>query len=137
MTSAMPALTVEFPMVLLRHTLPDGSWHFDWLLGRCGLDEAKSTPDVRDVVAMRVFGRVDAAAPGPGDQGVAERLPDHRRLYLWHEGEVSGGRGVVERVACGSWRGVLETGGGLRFEARFDGGRWRRWLCEDGRARVG
>lgn len=52
------------------------------------------------------------AAPGPG--GAVERpsasaeilkvtrLPDHRRLYLTFEGEISGGRGHVRRLAGGT-----------------------------------
>ncbi len=31
----------------------------------------------------------------------AERLPDHRRLYLDYEGEISGGRGYVRRIDRG------------------------------------
>lgn len=37
-----------------------------------------------------------------------ERLPDHRLAYLEYEGPVSGGRGVVKRVACGEYRLVSE-----------------------------
>lgn len=40
---------------------------------------------------------------------VAERLSDHRRLYLDYEGPVSGGRGVVRRVDAGE--ALLEPAG--------------------------
>lgn len=33
----------------------------------------------------------------------AERLPDHRIDYLEYEGEVSGGRGRVNRIVAGTW----------------------------------
>ena len=35
-----------------------------------------------------------------------ERMPDHRRLYLDYEGEISGGRGIVRRLDRGDaeWR---------------------------------
>lgn len=42
----------------------------------------------------------------------ADRLPDHRRVYLDFEGAVSGGRGTVKRVASGTFR-LLESSVGL------------------------
>ncbi len=36
-----------------------------------------------------------------GGQIPAQRLPDHRRLYLDYEGEIAGGRGSVRRVDRG------------------------------------
>ena len=36
----------------------------------------------------------------------ARLLGDHRRVYLDYEGEISGGRGRVERVASGTYRVV-------------------------------
>ena len=47
-----------------------------------------------------------ACAKLPDESGSAveaERLPDHRPLYLDFEGEVSGGRGVVRRVDDGEY----------------------------------
>ncbi|MBN8644535.1 MAG: hypothetical protein J0L61_04755 [Planctomycetes bacterium] len=118
-----------FPMVLLRHTLPDGTWHFDWLLATCTLDAAKDAPDVRDVVTLRVTEPVHA----PGSiGGTAERLADHRRLYLWFEGEISGNRGRVFRVAAGLWCRRESGPGGFRFTARFEGGDWRGWRLDGG-----
>lgn len=74
--------------VLLHHRLPDGSGHFDWMIravGRPGL------------VTFRVEHRIDEA----GGEFVAERLADHRETYLTYQGQVSGGRGDVTRVAVG------------------------------------
>jgi len=54
----------------------------------------------------------------------AELLPDHRRHYLAYEGEVSGGRGRVQRVA-GGWtkganevRGVVDSQNAVKAEAQ-------------------
>lgn len=142
------------PMVLLRHTTPaggggesgggsgGGGFHFDWVLGRCGIEEAKRSPDIRDAVTIRLGARPD----GPDDAGAeprgAQRLPDHRRRYLWIEGELSQGRGTIERVATGLWWGPEVGGAGddgaLRFRARFEGepGETRWELGPDGLARV-
>ncbi|GHT16847.1 hypothetical protein FACS1894189_1570 [Planctomycetales bacterium] len=34
----------------------------------------------------------------------ATRLPDHRKVYLDYEGEVSGGRGNVSRIDAGTYK---------------------------------
>ena len=79
--------------VLLRHDLPDASWHYDWMLERPGAVAGSA------LITFRVLER-------PDDPRVwemhAERLPDHRAVYLDYEGEVSGGRGRVTRIAAGS-----------------------------------
>lgn len=49
----------------------------------------------------------------------ARRLADHRTAYLDHEGEVSGGRGVVRRVDCGEYE-VVEWADD-RVRVRLDG----------------
>lgn len=38
-----------------------------------------------------------------------QRLKDHRRAYLEYEGEISGGRGHVTRVAGGTFRLLQKT----------------------------
>jgi hypothetical protein len=47
-----------------------------------------------------------SAPPNVGTCISAERISDHRRLYLEYEGPVSGGRGMVKRWDAGSftWR---------------------------------
>lgn len=105
---------------MLRHELPDGSHHFDWLFEpapKRGMPSAPD-PDERVLIAWRIDRRPDVE---PGVDLGAERLPPHRRFYLDHEGPVSGGRGAVERVASGEAEITLETTG--VFEAFFDLGR--------------
>lgn len=111
-------------MVLLRHDTPDGGWHYDWLI-----DPGEGAP----LVSFRLGGRLDEA--GDGASLVAERMADHRRVYLTHEGEISGGRGRVRRIARGEWRraeigeervlveGWLGERHGV-FVAERDGGGW-------------
>ena len=78
--------------VLLIHELPDNSWHYDWLIQPPGC-----MPDT-PLISFRLAAR-------PDDPAVtvfpAERVGDHRPLYLSFEGPVSGGRGSVRRVAEG------------------------------------
>ncbi len=75
---------------LLRHDLPDGSWHIDWLIER-SREEAQLLTFRLEANPLTV-----AAWPIKG-----ERIPDHRRLYLDYEGPISGGRGNVRCVARG------------------------------------
>lgn len=80
--------------VVLRHEMPDGSHHFDWLFERPGLPG--SDPDDRVLVAFRL------REPPSGVTTLdADRLADHRRLYLHYEGPISAGRGDVYRVEHG------------------------------------
>lgn len=119
------------PTVLLRHTLPDGTHHFDWLLARCDLDEAETSPEVRDVVTLRL----DASPNGASANSVfdAQQLPDHRRHYLTHEGEVPPPepgaplRGSVERIAAGLWRPSDTSQPLADFLVAFAGQPPRRW----------
>ncbi len=83
--------------VLLRHVLPDGSEHFDWL--------TQPAPDA-PLVAFRVVERIDLPEC---TAFTAQRIPDHRAVYLEYEGEISGGRGRVTRVAAGT--ATLDLGG--------------------------
>lgn len=81
------------PTTLLRHELPNGTHHFDWLLAR------------DDDGPLLTF-RTDRDISRDNDPFDAERIPDHRRAYLAYEGPVSGGRGRVVRVASG-WCMIL------------------------------
>ena len=82
--------------VLLRHEVAEGAGHFDWLIER---------PDGGRLIAFRVRERIDEGARA----WEGERIADHREAYLEFEGEVSGGRGRVTRVAAGVCR-VVEEG---------------------------
>lgn len=100
----------KFRWVLLRHELPSdttreghagqGSWHYDWMIEEEGSER---------LVCFRVMVRVDALERGTRFEG--ERLADHRRAYLEYEGEISGGRGHVTRVAAGLCEGWRERDG--------------------------
>ena len=97
--------------VLLRHDMPDGSWHLDWLIEReAGAIGAQKDghwkrwagtdahhPDSRVLLSLRVEGgrrrwaSVRSASRGDG-RGAGRRLPDHRRMYLNFEGVLPVGR---------------------------------------------
>lgn len=82
--------------VLLRHDTPDGQGHFDLLIE---LPERLRAPDAgeRTLVAFRTDARIDLLEPG--QRAEAQRLPNHRALYLEFEGDLTLGRGRVARVA--------------------------------------
>ena len=90
--------------VLLRHVLPDGSSHHDWLIARA---EPPGAPDDRALIAFRL-----GVLPWERDvrRFTATRLPDHRVAYLTHEGPISGDRGSVTRLRSG--QATLMEGGG-------------------------
>src|SRR3954464_2218415 len=50
-----------------------------------------------------------AELPTPVSAVAAERLPDHRLMYLDHEGPVAGDRGNVERIDRGELEWVEAT----------------------------
>ena len=83
---------------LLRHQTAPEEHHFDWLLAP---DDAEHRPDDRVLRCFRVRVRIDTLEAGQAFE--ADRIDDHRWRYLTWEGELSGGRGTVERVNAGSW----------------------------------
>ena len=91
----------QHPTVLLRHDLPDGSHHFDWLLAR----------DPEGPLLTFRLDRDVAAEPTPSFAG--QQLPDHRRLYLDYEGPISGDRGTVRSVARGRCEIIEASHAGL------------------------
>ena len=86
------------PTVQLLHELPDGSTHVDWLIAQ--------DPDARSrLLAFRLPARVDRLAPG-GDRVdpealVAERIGDHRAVYLSYEGPLADAPGRSTDRATG------------------------------------
>ncbi len=124
-------------MVLLKHTLPDGSWHYDWLLATAG-DALGNGASL--LLAFRVFVEVNSPSAAAF---VAQRLVDHRADYLTYEGEIQGNRGSVSRIAVGTCRidvrtdslitGGVDWGQGVRwFEAMQTDHHWRvRVLATD------
>ena len=98
--------------VVLHHTGAPGGDHYDWLFD---IAEAPAGP----LVAFRVAvtpNEALAAAPV-----VAERIKDHRRVYLDFEGELTGGRGAVARVGRGGVVSCEWDGRTLRAELTWDG----------------
>jgi len=71
----------------------------------------------------------------------AERIGDHRKAYMKYEGEISGGRGTVKRVAEGMAK-VLEMsekemrvrleGGGVEVVLPLWEGEWKMGLVDKG-----
>ena len=78
--------------VILKHTLPDGSSHFDWMI-----DQPELVIENR-LLTWRCQDRPDQPRL---DQLVAIQLPNHRAKYLDYQGEISRSRGSVIRVAQG------------------------------------
>lgn len=78
--------------VLLRHDLPDGTSHLDWMLER---DDGASP----GLLSFRLHAEVPWPPVGRF-RGV--QIGDHRREYLTYEGEVPGGRGTVRRLDGGA-----------------------------------
>lgn len=107
-------------MVLLLHTLPDGSSHYDWMIDPPVPQQRTPTgqidPNARDLLTFRVQERIDLPRVEAFN---ATRLENHRRLYLTFEGEigpaVAGGpsRGTVKRIARGRVSRFLERADGV------------------------
>ena len=113
--------------VVLRHDLPDGSHHYDWLIEPMGsaaapAGDATAESDRRELIAWRLPDAPDTSA---GTSITADRLPPHRRRYLDYEGPISGDRGRVRRIAQG--QAEILTDSPQRFEAqgRMDGRAFR------------
>jgi hypothetical protein len=78
------------PAVLLQHTLPDGSWHFDLMIAQ------HESPDLWTLRVSQAFD-LKQHAPFEGTS-----LPPHRSAYLTYEGPVRDGKlGSVRRVLQG------------------------------------
>ncbi len=106
--------SMGFRTVLLRHELPDGASHFDWMF-------AADEPASARLATWRCAIRPDLAAVG--EIIPLEPLGPHRAEYLAYEGPLTGGRGIVERVAAGWWH----PGGGMAPAAT---------LCEGGELQI-
>ena len=97
---------------LLKHATPDGL-HWDLLL-----ETAPGTdPDEPALLAFSFSG--DRPPAGAGE--TATRLRDHRRRYLFFEGELDGGRGRVRRFDAGVRRLVAGTDASRALELDLHG----------------
>jgi hypothetical protein len=109
--------------VVLRHDCADGTWHYDWMILRTdrGMDID------RPLLTFRI-----EVLPTQVDSFEAERIADHRRVYLDYEGEISGGRGSVRHLVGGlaaieafePARIVIVLGGSRRLIGVGEGARW-------------
>ncbi|MCL4222684.1 MAG: hypothetical protein KJZ65_15100 [Phycisphaerales bacterium] len=98
--------------VVLRHTAPDGAWHFDWMIET----RPSAGPDDRTLLTFRT-----AVLPTEAPAFEAERIGDHRARYLDFQGDLGGLRGHVERIAAGR-ADLRRRGGGLVIRCLTDGG---------------
>jgi hypothetical protein len=64
--------------------------------------------DTADTSSLVTF-RLPDWPLAPGSTHAALKLRDHRRIYLTYEGQISGDRGLVSRVAEGEVR-VVQSG---------------------------
>lgn len=86
--------------VILEHDHP--FLHWDFLL------------DVGETQQLKTWRLL--ASPATGIWITAEALPDHRRVYLDYEGEVSGDRGTVKQILSGQYQ---KSSGTADDERRF------------------
>jgi len=59
--------------------------------------------------------------PAKGESVIAERLPDHRLMYLDYEGVIAGGRGSVSRVEAGEYEWIEQSAAELKVRLRGSG----------------
>ena len=74
---------------LLEHKTPDGNVHWDFLLEVAGQER------------LATWRLADNPLTASGDIA-AEKLPDHRRIYLEYEGPLTQNRGKVRRLDRGN-----------------------------------
>jgi hypothetical protein len=89
------------PTVLLRHDLPDGSHHFDWMIATDPPMPHDRQPRLSGpLLTFRLDDCLVELAHGKRLQAI--HITDHRPFYLDYEGPIEGDRGRVKRVARGS-----------------------------------
>lgn len=94
--------------------------HFDWLIETPYPPGTTPTDDDRTLLCFRCAQRPDILI-ARGEPFTAERLADHRRLYLHYEGELSDNRGTVKRVAKGLVLLYMQNSDCFWIETRFAG----------------
>tara|TARA_B100000959_G_C14968163_1_gene618654 strand:- start:225 stop:977 length:753 start_codon:yes stop_codon:yes gene_type:complete len=90
---AAPTRENPYPTAFLQHVLPDGSAHYDWLLG---VDPNGKKP----LISFRAKERIDQISQNKWFD--LESRPDHRPEYLQIEGKLEGDRGEIKRLAKGA-----------------------------------
>ena len=93
LAARQPSPDQPWPTVLLWHEVPGGTDHADWMLAS----------DPRGTAPLTTF-RLDASPLDLGAGGTcgARLIGAHRAAWLDLEGELSGGRGAVRRLARGA-----------------------------------
>jgi len=112
----LPEPAATCPTVVLRHVLPGGEEHRDWLLARDPAGRGR-------LVTFRA--PRSPAGLEPGDALELERIGDHRPRYLSFQGAIGGGRGSVTRVDAGTieaWSGSFGPPPGGDVPGRTGGG---------------
>ncbi len=104
-----PSSTLARRTVVLCHTLPDASWHLDWMLER-------DTDDDHRLVTFSLHARPDEILTY---QATARRLPDHRARYLDYQGSLNNARGSVTRLARGDMLALSIRGSSLTATVRW------------------
>ena len=129
--------------VLLRHDVPGKAAHFDWMLERAPAGEpGAAAEDERRLVAFRLNVGVDPMRDGAF---AAQRIGEHRAVYLHKEGDLGRGRGTVTRLwlaslveyreSDGELAAALERGGALVYLLGHPvGGDLWRFVAEGGSA---
>ena len=109
--------------VLLKHETGVGEWHYDLLLDARAGQDVPSGPrpddEVRDLIAFRVpreIGETWQPYEAVGRPWLVERMEDHRRRYLWFEGDIGRGRGTVRNCGGGGAEIAIDTAGSGRIE---------------------
>ncbi len=140
--------------VILRHTLPDNSSHYDWLI------EIPARQDEYRLLTFRSQIRPDQFPPQPAPDRPehsqlfrAEQLANHRAHYLQFQGNIGDGRGTVARLAVGQcsqfqwadgdqcfwvihWKTSVGDGEKIQYQGRYlGGGIWNFDSSEFGRAK--
>ncbi len=92
--------------VLLEHQTDSGV-HWDLMIETTGRDRLATWRLARNPIAL------------PDEAIAAEPIGDHRRVYLDYEGELSDGRGRVERVDGGESQIIEQSAN--RLVMRLDG----------------
>lgn len=88
------------PFAILRHDLPDASFHFDWLF-------AKENPPATKLQTFRTSQYPETVSVGTTLP--LERISDHRLRYLTYQGDLSRERGTVQRLASGHYQFRTES----------------------------
>ena len=112
-TMAAPTTEHSFPTVVLEHEMPDGTTHFDWLLG-------VDTHGKKPLISFRSTERPDLLTNN--DWVDLETLPDHRPEYLTFEGPLEDNRGTVKRLGVGAIQQWQQTMSGWQMMIEWEGG---------------